>query len=91
MVSEGRIPEPELMFHMTVNELHYLLQRRDPTIILRARLRRKVHSIKDSYLFPETNIGPNIKPRNVCIFNYICSKNDLLIYFWTHLKDDRKY
>ena len=65
MASEGRLPEPDLLFYMTMPELQILLEERDPTIIARARLRKKVHPIKESFKFNETTIGPNMKPRNV--------------------------
>ena len=74
MVSEGRLPEPDLLFHMTLPEVDALLNERDPTIIGRARLRRKVHSIQEKFKFDETSIGPNMRPRNVFIvFVYICT------------------
>ena len=68
MVSEGRLPDEELLFHMNCEEIDILLNERDPTIISRAKIRRKLFPIKDNFKFPETTIGPNIKPRNVSHF-----------------------
>ena len=65
MVVEGRLPDAELLFHMTTPEIETLLKERDPTIISRARLRKKLHPIMEKFKFPETTVGPNIMPRNV--------------------------
>jgi hypothetical protein len=65
MVREGRLPEADLLFHVTFPELETLINERDPTIVARARLRKRFHSIKDNLKFNETSIGPNIKPRDV--------------------------
>jgi len=67
MVSEGRLPEADLLFHITFPELQTLIYERDPTIVMRARMRKRVHSIKENLKFSETSIGPNIKPRDVNI------------------------
>ncbi|CAG2109509.1 unnamed protein product [Medioppia subpectinata] len=64
MVSEGRLPEPDLLFHMSLAEVHSLFAERDPTIIARARLRKRVHSIQETMNYDETTIGPDIQPRN---------------------------
>ncbi|XP_054152656.1 prodigiosin synthesizing transferase PigC-like [Oppia nitens] len=64
MVREGRLPEPVLMFHMTLNEIDQLLLHRDSAIVGRARLRRKLFPQLDSLKFDETTIGPYIRPRN---------------------------
>jgi hypothetical protein len=65
MVREGRLPEVNLLFHVTFLELETLINERDTTIVFRARLRKRFHSIKDNLKFNETSIGPNIKPRDV--------------------------
>ena len=65
MVTEGRLPEPDLLFHMTTTEIQTLLNERDPTIISRARLRGKLQKIKENLKFAETSVGPKIIPRNV--------------------------
>jgi hypothetical protein len=65
MVREGRLPEADLLFHVTFPELETLINERDPTIVARARLRKRFHSIKDNLKFNEICIGPNIEPRDV--------------------------
>jgi hypothetical protein len=65
MVREGRLPEADILFHITFPELETLINERNPTIVARARLRNRFYSIKDNLKFNETSIGPNIKPRDI--------------------------
>ncbi len=65
MVYEVRLPEADLLFHVTFPELETLINERNPTIVARARLRNRFHSIKNNLKFNETTIGPNIKPRDI--------------------------
>ncbi len=67
MVSEGRLPETDLLFHLTFDEIETLINERDPMLVVRARMRKRLHERKDKLKFSETSIGPNIKPRNVDI------------------------
>ena len=67
MVTEGRLPEPELLFHLTFSELQTLIEERDPTLVMRARMRKRFQNKKENLKFAETSIGPVIKARNVNI------------------------
>ncbi|XP_035206192.1 uncharacterized protein LOC118181218 isoform X2 [Stegodyphus dumicola] len=53
MVSEGRIPEEDLLFFMTYEEIQELLNTRSPKIIARAVQRQRRYPIMDKYIFPE--------------------------------------
>ncbi|XP_042904014.1 rifampicin phosphotransferase [Parasteatoda tepidariorum] len=53
MVSEGRIPDKDLLFFMTMDEIRELLKTRYPKIIARANQRRKIFPVLDAYKFPE--------------------------------------
>ncbi|GBM45817.1 Putative phosphoenolpyruvate synthase [Araneus ventricosus] len=57
MVSEGRLPDEELLFFLTFDEIDDLLNTRSPSIISRANQRRRIHPILDSYKFPELMRG----------------------------------
>ncbi|XP_055938079.1 putative phosphoenolpyruvate synthase [Argiope bruennichi] len=57
MVSEGRLPDEELIFFLTFDEINDLLNTRSPTIISRASHRRKIFPTLDSYKFPEIMKG----------------------------------
>ncbi|GIY00066.1 putative phosphoenolpyruvate synthase, partial [Caerostris darwini] len=57
MVSEGRLPDQDLIFFMTLDEIYDLLKTRSPCIISRARSRRKLFPIVDEYKFPEIMRG----------------------------------
>jgi hypothetical protein len=66
MVEEGLIPEEDLLFHLTVEEIERLCNReRDALILLRARLRKRILPKMDKYKFEEIIKGPEMKPRNV--------------------------
>ncbi|XP_042908700.1 rifampicin phosphotransferase-like isoform X2 [Parasteatoda tepidariorum] len=57
MLSEGRIPDEDLLFFMNLNEIKELLNTRSPKIISRARHRRRRYPILDKYIFPEIMKG----------------------------------
>ncbi|GFU17117.1 putative phosphoenolpyruvate synthase, partial [Nephila pilipes] len=57
MVSEGRLPEEDLLFFLTYDEINDLLETRSPNIISRANQRKRVFSIMENYKFPEIMKG----------------------------------
>ncbi|GFS84151.1 probable phosphoenolpyruvate synthase, partial [Nephila pilipes] len=57
MVSEGRLPDADLIFFLTLDEIKDLLNTRSPKIILRAIHRRKLFPILDRYKFPKIMKG----------------------------------
>ncbi|XP_071036678.1 rifampicin phosphotransferase isoform X5 [Parasteatoda tepidariorum] len=57
MVEEGRIPDEDLLFFMTVDEIQHLLKTRSPNVIARASQRRKRFAITSEYRFPEIMKG----------------------------------
>ncbi|CAG2119946.1 unnamed protein product, partial [Medioppia subpectinata] len=61
---EGRIPDPDLIFYLTLHELNVLTQIRDPKIVMKAKQRKKIYPKLDKYIYDEMSIGPNIRPRN---------------------------
>lgn len=64
MVSEGRIPDEDLLFFMSLLEIQEILRTRSPKIISRALRRKKVYPVLDSYIFPEITSGIP-KPVNI--------------------------
>ncbi len=67
MVAEGIIPETDLFFYLTVDEIEKLCNgERDALILLKARLRKRILPKMDKYKFEEFLKGPEFKPRNVC-------------------------
>ncbi|XP_055938077.1 uncharacterized protein LOC129968247 [Argiope bruennichi] len=57
MVLEGRIPEEDILFFMTLEEVKELLETRSPRIISKANHRRRRQPIIDRYIFPEIGKG----------------------------------
>ncbi|GFS75529.1 putative phosphoenolpyruvate synthase [Nephila pilipes] len=57
MVSEGRLPDEELIFFLTLDEINDLLITRSPSIISRATSRRKMYPTLEKYKFPEIMKG----------------------------------
>ncbi|GFY37326.1 putative phosphoenolpyruvate synthase [Trichonephila inaurata madagascariensis] len=57
MVSEGRLPNEELIFFLTLDEINDLLITRSPSIISRANSRMKMYPTLDKYKFPEIMKG----------------------------------
>jgi hypothetical protein len=67
MVVEGFIPEADLFFYLTLDEIEKLCNgERDALILLKARLRKRILPKMDKYKFEEFLKGPEMKPRNVC-------------------------
>ena len=62
---EGRIPEPELIYFLTLNELKILTKVRDPKIVMKAKQRKRIFPKLDQFIYDEMNVGPDIRPRNV--------------------------
>lgn len=65
MLQEGRIPDSDLLFHLTISEIEKLVTQRDPNIVSRAKFRKRLHAKKDQLVFGDTIIGPDMKPQNV--------------------------
>ncbi|GFT27569.1 putative phosphoenolpyruvate synthase [Nephila pilipes] len=63
MTMEGYLPDKELIFFLTIDEIDDLLNTRSPSIISRANCRRKIYPILQEYKFPEIMKG-NPKPIN---------------------------
>ncbi|KFM70975.1 putative phosphoenolpyruvate synthase, partial [Stegodyphus mimosarum] len=57
MVSEGRIPDADILYFMTLQEIKDLLDTRSPKILVRAAQRERRHPILDKYIFPEIMKG----------------------------------
>ncbi|GFW64651.1 putative phosphoenolpyruvate synthase [Trichonephila clavipes] len=57
MVSEGRLPDADLIFFLRLDEIKDLLNTRSPNIISRANHRRKLFPILNKYKFPEIMKG----------------------------------
>ncbi|GFT27566.1 putative phosphoenolpyruvate synthase [Nephila pilipes] len=64
MVLEGRIPDEDLLYFMTLEEIQELLDSRSPRIISKANHRRRRQPTLDKYIFPEIMRGLP-KPINV--------------------------
>jgi pyruvate,water dikinase len=73
MVSEGRLPESDLLFYLSIHELQKLVNERDSALVLRAKSRKRLHNKKDKLIFSETVIGPIMTPRNVSLVLLYCS------------------
>ncbi|XP_018495486.1 uncharacterized protein LOC100901837 [Galendromus occidentalis] len=50
--SEGRLPDPELIFFLSCDEIYRLIKNRDPSLLPRARRRQKMHLKLDRERFP---------------------------------------
>ncbi|GFT97647.1 uncharacterized phosphotransferase YvkC, partial [Nephila pilipes] len=57
MVSEGRLPDADLIFFLTLDEMNDLLETRSPSIISRANYRKKMYPTLENYKFPEIMKG----------------------------------
>ncbi|GFT61039.1 putative phosphoenolpyruvate synthase [Nephila pilipes] len=57
MVSEGRLPDADLIFFLTLDEINDLLETRSPSIISRANYRKKLFPTLEKYKFPEIMKG----------------------------------
>ena len=67
MQSEGRIPEPDLLFQMTPNEIIDLIENRNPLIVWKARQRKRLYSKMNNWKFDEIICGYDFKPREVSL------------------------
>ena len=79
MVNEGRLPENDLLFYLTIHELQKLVNERDSALVMRAKWRKRLHNKKDQLIFSETVIGPIMTPRNVSLAKLYCSTFALII------------
>lgn len=71
MHREGLIPSKDTFYYLTPTEIHDLCNgRRDPLLLMKARLRRRVLPKMDKYKFEEFIKGPDMKPRNVRHLSY---------------------
>ncbi|XP_071084332.1 rifampicin phosphotransferase-like [Haliotis cracherodii] len=57
MVSEGRIPDEDLLFFLTHQEIGTLISTRSARLIIKAVRRRRVHSKQMTLRFPKLNVG----------------------------------
>lgn len=67
MVKEGRIPDEETLFFLTIEEIQQLLRERNSTLLMKARLRKRYYPKMDKFKFSEIFKGYAIQPRNVCL------------------------
>ena len=65
MHSEGLIPESELLFHMTIDEIDLYFKTRNPILISKAKQRKKLYYKIDGWKFDEIIKGYDFNPRNV--------------------------
>ncbi|CAL1271862.1 unnamed protein product [Larinioides sclopetarius] len=57
MLSEGRLPDEDLIYFLTLDEIKDLLDTRSPSIISRANYRRRIFTIAEDFKFPEISRG----------------------------------
>ncbi|GIY99217.1 putative phosphoenolpyruvate synthase [Caerostris extrusa] len=57
MVSEGRLPDADLLYFFTLEEVKELLETRSPGLISKAIHRRKMYPTLEKYVFPEIMKG----------------------------------
>ncbi|GBM32722.1 Putative phosphoenolpyruvate synthase [Araneus ventricosus] len=57
MVSEGRMPDEDLLYYMAFEEIKELLETRSPKILSKANHRRRRQPTLDKYIFPEIMKG----------------------------------
>ncbi|XP_054162321.1 putative phosphoenolpyruvate synthase [Oppia nitens] len=69
---EGRIPDPELIYFVSLQELKILTETRVPKIVMKAKQRKRIYQKLDQNIYEEMSVGPDIRPRN------LIDKNDLL-------------
>lgn len=70
MHQEGRLPEVDLLFHLNVDEIEELLGNRNPTLVMKAKQRKKLYNKMDKWHFDEICKGYNFKPREVSSFDF---------------------
>lgn len=64
-MKDGRLPEEDLIFHLTLSEIHELFETRAPKYLIRARHRRTNQKAAAIAIFPEHCIGRPIQ----CVCN----------------------
>ena len=69
MHSEGLLPEPELLFHMTIDEIDHFIDSRNPIIVTKAKQRRRLQHKMDSWKFDEIVSGYDFQPKHVGTFS----------------------
>jgi len=69
MYLEGLIPEPDFIFHMTIDEIDLYFKTRNPLLITKAKQRKKLYSIMEEWKFDEIVKGYDFQPRNVRLFS----------------------
>ncbi|XP_077511472.1 rifampicin phosphotransferase-like isoform X2 [Amblyomma americanum] len=57
MVSEGRLPDAELLFFLTFEEIGQLLRTRSPELVLKAQRRKGIHAKVDKDSYPCISVG----------------------------------
>jgi hypothetical protein len=67
MHSEGLIPEKELLFHMTFDEISRLIDTRHPIFVTKAKQRRRMHLRVDKWKFDEILKGYDFQPKHVSL------------------------
>ena len=65
MHSEGLIPEPILLFHLTIYEIDDFIKTRNPIIVSKAKHRKRLHQKMNNWKFDEIIRGYDFKPREV--------------------------
>ncbi len=68
MHTEGLIPEIDLIFYMTLDEIEFYLKTRNPVIVTKAKQRKKLYFKMNDWKFDEIVKGYDFKPRNVSLF-----------------------
>lgn len=87
---EGRLPDPELLFFLTLEELNRLVRVRDPLLVARAKQRRRAFPVMDKFRFDEIARGPDLRPRNVSLRETEIKKALLLITRIVGLTQEQK-
>lgn len=62
---EGRLPDPDLIFFLRLNEVEKLTRERDPLLVALAKQRKKAFQVMDKFRFGEITKGPSMRPLNV--------------------------
>uniref|UniRef100_G3MNS0 PEP-utilising enzyme mobile domain-containing protein n=1 Tax=Amblyomma maculatum TaxID=34609 RepID=G3MNS0_AMBMU len=57
MVHEGRLPDAELIFFLTFEEIGHLLRTRSPELVLKAQRRKGIHAKLDMDRYPAILVG----------------------------------
>ena len=81
MHSEGLIPEPELMFLMSSEEIKDYIENRNPIIVWKAKQRKRLHTKMNNWKFDEIVSGYDFKPREVSS-HFCCVFYQLMIFFY---------